>query len=90
MSFLCTFLLVCDLPDWVLFCAPVLTYPNGIVFQITFVFIQLSPDAVRGHPNGLEHMLSTASYPEVPTSPSPSLCDGGSHWPPSLPQARLQ
>lgn len=90
MSFLCTFLLVCDLPDWVLFCAHVLTYPNLIVLQITFVFIQLSPDAVRGHPNCLEHMVSIASYPEVPTSPSPSLCDGGNHCPLSLPQARLQ
>ena len=89
MSLLCTFLLACDLADWILFCAHVFTYSKGIVLQIT-VFIQLSPDGVRGHPNCLEHMLSIASYLEVPTSPSPSLCDGGSHCLLSPPQARRQ
>lgn len=78
--------------DWVLFCAHVLTYPNQNVLQIMFVFIQLSPDAVRGHLNCLEHMLSIASYPEVPPyHPAPlplwweattALC--------LYPQARLQ
>lgn len=47
MSLLCIFLLVCDLPGWVLFCAPVLSYPNGIVLQIAFCF-SVRSGAVRG------------------------------------------